>query len=189
MLTINDLRPGTFFVFEGEPYELLEMSHSKIAQRRAVLQSRIRNLRTGAVLQKNFSQGEKFEEAAIIKRPIQFVYVHRGEYVFCDAGNPKNRFSLPLSHLGDAAKYLKPNTELEAMEYEGKIFTVTVPIKMDLVVRDAPPGLRGDTAQGGTKTVTLETGATIQVPLFIQTGDVVRVNTRTHEYVERVAKA
>ncbi len=188
MLTINDLRPGTFFVYESEPYEALEISHSKVAQRRAVLQTKIRNLRTGNVFQKNFLQSEKFEEADIVRSPITFIYHHRGTYVFSPQGS-KERFELDEKKLGDAVRFLKPGLALEAVTYEGSILTVALPIKLDLKVVEAPPGVKGDTAQGGTKAVALESGATIQVPLFIDTGDIVRVNTRTGEYVERVEKA
>ncbi len=189
MLSINDLKPGTLFSYEGDPYEALEVSHSKIAQRRAVLQTKIKNLRTGAVLQKNFSQGEKFKEAEIVKRPIVFVYHHRGTYVFSEKEEGKKRFSLSQNELGDAVSYLKQNLELEALMYQGKILTVALPIKLDLMVADAPPGVRGDTAQGGTKSVTLETGMVVLVPLFIENGDIIRVNTHTGEYVERVKKS
>jgi elongation factor P len=189
MLTMNDLKPGVFFLWESEPWEVLEAHHLKMQQRRPVLQTKIRSLKTGKTLQHNFQQSDTFEEAEVEKNKITFLFSHRGESTFQDPKYPRARFMLPDEVMGEGKKFLKPGTELEAVHFQGKIITVKLPIKVDLMVKEAPPGTRGDTAQGGTKQVTLETGAVMNVPLFIEQGDTIRVNTETGEYAERISKS
>jgi elongation factor P len=144
------------------------------------------------VLSRTFKQADSFEEADIEKRPVLFLYGHRGEYMFCDIKDRSKRFPISADVLGDKTEWLKPNTEITAVvlndESEEKVISIILPIKMDLKVTEAPPGLKGDTAQGGTKPVVLETGATVAAPLFINSGDIIRVNTETGEYAERVQK-
>lgn len=188
MLTYNDLRKGTIFVFEGEPYEVLEYEFLRMQQRKPVAKTKIKNLINGKVLERNFHQNETFEEAEVEKETVKFIYSHRGEFWFTEKDNPSKRFSLPEELLGDKALYLKPNTEITAVKFGDKIINIEIPIKMDLEVKETQPGIRGDTAQGGTKPAVLETGAKVSVPLFVNVGDVVRVNTETGTYVERVEK-
>lgn len=187
-MTINDFQSGTTIIIDGQPYEVLEISHSKTAQAQHVAQTKLRNLATGGVISRNFKQSEQFTEAEIEYLNVKFLYSNRGEYWFCEKNNPKNRFSLPEKVIGEQTKYLKPNTVVEAARFDGKIINVELPIKMDFKVTEAPPAIRGNTAQGGTKVVKLETGAEINAPLFIGEDDIVRVNTRTGQYVERVEK-
>jgi len=189
MLSMNNLKRGTLFMQGGAPFEVLETSHSHIGRGGSSTTARIRNCVTGQVLSRTFKQADTFEEADIEKKPIMFLYSHRGEYVFSEAGDRAKRFQLDAGVLGDKTKWLKPNTEVTAVFLEDKIISIILPIKIDLKVTEAPPGLRGDTVQGGTKPVTLETGAVISAPLFINQDDVVRVNTETGEYVERATKA
>ena len=158
-------------------------------QRKAVVQARIRNLVTGKIVEKTFQPSDYFEEANVEKRPLVFLYRHRGESVFSQPGKPQQRFTLEADTVGDAARWLKPNTEITAVFFGEKLLTFSVPIKIDLKVTEAPPGIQGDRAQGGTKAVTLETGALVQVPLFINAGDIVRINTETGDYVERILKS
>lgn len=188
MLTYTDLKKGTIFVMDGNPYEVLESSFSRMQQRKAVVQAKIRNLRTGKIIEKSFQPSDEFEETEIEKRPITFIYAHRGEYVFCDPQDKKNRFSLSEDAIENAKKWLKPNTEVTALYFNDELLNLSMPIKMDFKVTDAPPGVIGDRSQGGTKSITIETGAVIQAPLFINTGDIIRVNTESGEYVERVTK-
>lgn len=188
MLHLSDIRPGATFLIDGDPYEVLDAQHVQLGRGGAILNTRIRNLRTGATLKRTFKGNDTVEETNVEKRATRFAYAHRGEYWFEDPANPKNRFKLAADQLGDSAQWLTPKLDLTALVFEEQVLTVELPIKVDYRVADAPPGLKGNTAQGGTKTVTLETGAVIHVPLFIETGDVVRVNTRTGEYVERVAR-
>lgn len=189
MLSMNDLKRGTLCMLDGAVFQVLETSHSHVGRGGSSLTAKIRNLVTGQVLMRTFKQSDALEEADIEKRPILFLYAHRGEFVFCDPKDRAKRFTLAEEVLGDGSKWLKPKTEVTAVVLDEAVISVILPIKMDLKVIEAPPGLRGDTAQGGTKPVTLESGAVVNAPLFINTDDVVRVNTETGEYVERVAKA
>lgn len=189
MLDYNDLKIGTTFLYEGQPYEVLEYSFLRMQQRKPVAQTRMRNLLNGKIIERNFHMNEKFEEVEIERQLIKFLYHHRDEYWFSEKDNPSKRFSLKEDVLGDPAKFLKANTEVVAIKWGEKIINVSIPIKMDLVVKETPPGERGNTAQGGAKVAELETGAKINVPLFVNTGDIIRVNTQTGEYVERVEKS
>ena len=187
-LGVNQLKQKTFFIFEGQPYVVMETHHLKMQQRRPTVQVRMRNLINGKILERNFAQSDVFEEADVDKQNVKYLYGHRGQYWFSYENEPSKRFELGEDILGATTKFLKPNTVLEAILFEGKIITIELPVKLDLKVVEAPPAIRGDTAQGGVKQVKLETGATINVPLFINQGDVVRINTETGEYVERVEK-
>ncbi len=189
MLTYTDLKKGITFVWNGKPYEVVEANFSRMQQRKAVVQAKIRDLTSGKVVETSFQPSDQFEAAQIEKRPLIFLYRHRGEYVFSDTTNPKNRFSMSEGSIGHSKTWLKSDTEITAVFFKGQLLTFTLPIKIDFKVAEAPPGVQGDRAQGGTKSVTLETGAVIQVPLFINAGDVVRVNTESGEYVERMEKA
>ncbi len=189
MLSMNDLKRGTLFILYGAPFEVLETSHSHIGRGGSNTTARIRNAKTGQVLTKTFKQSDTFEEADIEKRPISFLYSHRGEYVFIDPKDRTKRFSIPSEILGDKTMWLKPNMELTGVFLDEEIISVILPIKLDLKVTEAPPSIRGDTAQGGTKPITLETGAIVSAPLFVNQDDIVRVNTETGTYTERVTKA
>jgi elongation factor P len=141
------------------------------------------------VVEISFHQNENASEADISKMDAVYLYTSRGESWFTEAGNPKNRFKFAEDVVSDKVKWLKQNSPVEVMLYNDEPVMIDIPIKMDLAVTEAPPGIKGDTATGGNKLVTLETGATVLTPLFINTGDVLRINTDTGEYVERVEKA
>ncbi len=188
MLSYNELKKGTFFVLDGDPYEVIEMNFLRMQQRKATVNTKIRNLITGKILERNWQASDSFEEAEIEKKPAMFLYSHRGEYWFTEVGNPKNRFSLAEALIGAPAKFLKPNTQIETLLFNGKVIKVKLPIKMDFKVIEAPPSIKGNTAQGGSKTVTIESGAQISASLFVNSGDMIRINTDTGEYVERVDK-
>ncbi len=158
-------------------------------QRKPVTQLKIENLISGKVVDYSAHQNEEFEEAEIDMTPVVFIYQAKGEYWFNEKGNPKDRFPLKEEAIGKAAQFLKTNLEVTAYKFGEKIINMELPIKMDLKVTEAPPAVKGNTAQGGTKLVTLETGAKVDVPLFINEGDILRVNTTTGEYVERVEKS
>lgn len=189
MLSYTDLKKGVIFLKDGEPYEVLDASFSRMQQRKAVVQTKIKNIATGKTYDVTLQASDSFEEAEIERKPLIFLYGHRNEYVLTDPANKKNRYTLGEDVLGDRTKWLKPNTEVVAVFYGEKLLGITLPIKMDLEVTEAAPGVQGDRSNAGTKSATLETGAVIQVPLFISTGDIVRVNTDTGEYTERVQKA
>jgi len=185
MLSNFELRVGTTFVMDGAPWVVLEAQFVKKAQATGQMQARIRNLRTGNVLERSFKQADKFEEAEITKMPSSFIYAHREKYVFVERANPKNRFELSKQQIEDAKFYLVPHVEVTALLFNGEIMNVELPAKVDLTVVEAPPSEKGDTATGGKKAVAVETGLKVNTPLFIKQGDVIRVNTKTGEYVER----
>jgi len=188
-LGVNELKSKTFFIYEGQPYVVLSTHHLKMQQRRPTVQVNMRNLLNGKILERNFAQSDVFEEADVEKQKVKFLYAHRDQYWFCEESNTSQRFQLAQDLLGELTiKFLKPNTILEAVLFEGKVITVELPVKMDFKVVEAPPAVKGNTAQGGTKQVTIETGASINVPLFINQDDTVRINTETGEYDERVTK-
>jgi elongation factor P len=188
MLSYFDLRAGVQFVFEDQPYEVLEFHQMGKAQDVVVAKVKIRNLINGKVLNKNFHQGDMFREADIQKMQAKFIYGHRGKFVFSQKDDPSKRFEFTEAQLGKITKFLKPNEVVQALYFEGRMINISLPVKVQLKVQEAPPGIKGDTAQGGTKTVVLETGATIQTPLFVEADDIVEVNTETEEYVRRVEK-
>ncbi len=173
---------------DGVPYEVIDYSFVRMQQRKAVAQVKMKNLMNGKLISRNFHQNEQFEEAKIERQSVQFLYHSRDQYWFSEKDNPRSRFFLTNEAVGLGAQFLRSNTEVTAVLFNGKIITIQLPIKVDVTVKEAPPGERGNTAQGGTKVAELETGAKLNVPLFVNTGDVVRVNTETGEYVERVEK-
>jgi len=188
MLGINDLKPGVIFLYNNQPYKVLESSHLKKAQSKGMMQIRMQNLIYGNVIETTFKSSENFQEADITIEERKFLYKHRENFCFVDPQDPKNRFYLKEEQIKEYVPYLKPETEVKVIFFEEKPISIEIPIKMEFKVIEAPPGLKGDTAQSGTKTVIIETGAKIQTPLFIQEGDVIRVNTRTGEYLERIKK-
>ena len=186
MLTHSDLRKGARIILDGEPYEVLESQPMKKAQRRVVIQTKIKNLINGNVLSQNFHQGDSFEEAELLKFKAKFLYLHRGRYFFCEENNPSNRFDLDKEQIGQASKFLKPNQIVEEITFNKKVISISLPIKIQLKVTEAPPGTKGERAQPGNKIVILETGAQVNAPLFIEQGDVIEINTETGEYTKRV---
>ncbi|MBU1046117.1 elongation factor P [Patescibacteria group bacterium] len=190
MLSINDLKIGTIFIFEGQPHQVLEFKHTHVGRGGGgtSLQTKIKNLINGKIISKTFKPLDSFEEADIDWRELKYVYSHRKEFWFCDPKDPSQRTMLEESRLGEEKRFLKKDSIVRAMVFNDEIKGIDLPIKMDLLVVEAPPGIKGNSAQSGTKIVILETGAEIKAPLFIEEGDVVRVNTRTGEYTERVEK-
>ena len=189
MLSYSELRPGVFFILDGQPYEVLEFSFLRMQQRKPVAQTKIKNLISGKIISRNFQPNETFQAADINYKDVKFLYAHRGKFVFSEAGDPSKRFELEEQQIGQISKFLKQNSEIEMIEFEGKIINIALPIKMEFKVIEAPPGIKGDTAQGGVKAAKIETGAMINVPLFIQEGDTIRINTQTGDYTERVEKS
>ncbi|MDO8557413.1 MAG: hypothetical protein Q7R98_03035 [Candidatus Jorgensenbacteria bacterium] len=189
-LEYNELKIGTIFTKneDPDPYQVLEYAFIRMQQRKPVTQIKIKNLITGKMLDYTAHQNEDFREIEIDQMPVIFIYQSHGEYWFHEKGNPKNRFSLTSEIMGDGCQFLKSNAEITAMKFGDKIISAKLPAKVELKVTEAPPAIKGNTAQGGTKLVTLETGAKVNVPLFINEGDIIRINTQTGEYAERVEK-
>lgn len=188
MLTITDLKTKLIVMIDGAPHQVLGVKHLHMGRGGSSAQTRIRNLVTGQVFSRNFKPADTFEEAEIEKRELRYLYGHHGAFVFSLPADPSKRFTQSQGELGDTRQWLKPGTAVNAVFLDGKLLSISVPIKMEFAVTDAPPGLKGDTVSGTTKTVTVETGAKIQTPLFVNAGDIIRVNTETGEYAERVTK-
>lgn len=189
VLSYNEIIPKKIIVHEGQPFEVLSSHVFRKQQRKPVNQTKLRNLKTGKVLEISFHQAETVLEADMEKRSAKFIYKNRGEAWFTDPENPKDRFVVNEDILGENGQYLKPDLLVELLVWNEEIIGARLPIKMEFKVVEAPPSVKGNTAQGGTKLVTLEGGATVNVPMFINEGDVVRINTETGEYNERVEKA
>jgi len=189
MLSINDLTVGTIFVWKNAPHQIIEAKHIFMGRGSSTLQTKIKNLITGNLLSQNFKSSDKFEEAEIKRREIKYLYNHRGEFWFSEINDPSQRFLLKEAIVRESVPFLKPNDIVRAIEFNNRIIAIELPIKIELRVKEAPPGERKDAAQRSTKLITLENGTQIKAPLFIKPGDVIRVNTRTGEYVERVRKS
>jgi len=197
MLTHNDLKKGIEFILDGQPYEILESSSFFKGRGSSVVPTKIKNLITGAIISKTFHPGEKFEEAEIEKISVKFLYTHRGKYFFKSEKSDESKdsslpfagarvFDLPKDIIGDSAIFLKQNQIVDGLRFKEQIINISLPIKVQLKVTEAPPGAKGDRAQSGTKAVTLESGAQINAPLFVEVGDIIEVNTETGEYGRRV---
>lgn len=185
MLYHTDLKPGVEFIYEGQPWIVLEAAAMKMAQRRPVIQAKIKNLIDGRVQERNFQQGDMFDEADLQKHEIKYLYTAKGQFFFCEPNDPSKRMSFTGAQIGAQAKYLKPNELVTGIVFNETIINFKLPIKMQLKVKETPPGVKGDRAQGGTKEAVLESGATIQVPLFVETGDIIEINTETGTYTRR----
>ena len=189
ILSYNEIVQKKVIEYNGDPYEVLSSHVFRMQQRKPVNQTKLRHLVSGKVTEISFHQNESVSEADISNINAVYLYSNRGESWFTEAGNPKNRFSFPEASVHDKVQWLIPNSPVEVMTYKDKPVTVKIPIKVDLKVTDAPPAVKGDTATGGNKLVTLESGATVLTPLFINPDDILRINTDTGDYVERVEKA
>lgn len=193
MLDYSQIKEKKYIVFENEPYEVISSHVFRKQQRKPVNAAKLRNLITGRIIEHSFHASDKATEALIDKKDIKYLYTNKGEYWFSEADDPSKRFELPEEMIGPASKFLKPDSLVEALLFEdpsksekARIVGLKLPIKMDLKVTEAHEATKGNTAQGATKAVKLETGAEIQVPMFIKQGDTVRVNTDTGSYADRV---
>lgn len=186
MLSHTELKKGVQIVFEGSPYEIFESSSMFKGRGSSVTQTRMRNLENGNILQRTFHAGEEVEEAEIQRFKARFIYANKRKFVFSYMDDSSKRFELTEEQIGEVHHFLKENEVVEGLVFKDEVINVSLPVKTQLKVTEAPPGVKGDRAQGGTKTVTLETGAIINVPLFIDTGDIVEVNTETGEYTRRI---
>ena len=194
MLEYSEIKPGKYIIYNKEPYEVIDSHVARTQMRKPQNQTKLRNLLNNRVVPATFHATDKVEEADLGKRTVKFLYQNKGEYWFCEENDPSKRFKIDGELLGEPKKFLKENTLLDIITFsededgEPKIIGIRLPIKVELKITDAPPSIKGNTASGGGKTATLETGATVTVPFFVSVGDVIRVNTETGEYVERVEK-
>jgi len=189
-LDYSEIKPRKIIIYKEEPYEVVEYYVARTNQRKPQNQTKLRNLMNGRVIPATFHATDQADEADVTRRDAKYLYSAKGEYWFSDIDDASKRFTISEDLIGDNKKFLKENTVVETKIWtdeddEERIIGLTLPIKMTLLVKEAPPAIKGNTASGGGKLVTLETGAKITVPLFIEAGESIVVNTDTGEYTER----
>jgi elongation factor P len=185
MISTNDFRTGLTIEWDGGVWTVVDFQHVKPGKGAAFVRAKLKNVMTGSVIENTFRAGEKLPRAQIDYREMQFLYESGGQYFMMDQ-TTYDQISLNVDMLADAIQYLKENMVIGVQFYEGAPIGIELPNFVELEIVETDPGLRGDTASGGTKPAKLETGAVVQVPLFLQTGDKIRVDTRTNQYLERV---
>lgn len=186
MLEYNEVVERKFIVLNGEPYEVLSSHVFRKQQRKPVNATKLKNLFTGKVTEYSFHQSEKAEEAELENRNVKYLYNNKGEFWFCEEKDPSKRFSMNAESVGNQIKFMKANSIMDLLTFEGRNIGLKFPITVELKVTEAAPAVAGDTVRGGSKTVKLETGLEIQVPMFVNEGDTIKINTETGEYRERV---
>lgn len=185
MLSTNEFRKGAKIEYKGEPCEIIDFQHVKMGRGGAIIRTKLKNLKTGNVLEDTFRSGEKFEQPQLDERQMQYLYAEGDLHYFMDT-ETFEQTPLNTSQLGDIKKFLKENMLVKILNYRGNPITVELPTFVELAVAQTDPGVKGDTASGGSKPATLETGAVVRVPFHINEGDILKIDTRTSEYIERV---
>jgi len=185
MYSTSDFRKGLKIELEGRPFLIVDFLHVKPGKGGAFIRTRLKNMETGQVLEKTFRSGEKVERPDLVEREMQYLYQDSEGYCFMDNNNYE-QFFIDGEHLGDSKDFLKENVDVKMLFFNNKPIGIELPIFVELDITQTDPGVRGDTATGATKPAILETGVVIQVPLFINEGDRVKIDTRTGDYVERV---
>lgn len=188
MLEYNEIVERKYIVLDGQPYEVITSHVFRKQQRKPVNATKLKNLITGKVTEYSFHVSEKVPEAEIDTREIKYLYENKEEYWFCLPTEPSNRFSFNSDQIGNQIRLLKPNTIISQLLFGEKTTGFKFPAMVELKVTEAPPNIKGDSATGGNKVITVETGATLGAPLFVNVGDVIRINTETGEYKDRVSK-
>ena len=184
MISVNDLKTGLTIELDNGLWSVVEFLHVKPGKGAAFVRTKLKNVESGNVLEKTFRAGEKVAKASLDKREMQFLYKEGNDYIMMD-NESYEQLAVTADHIGDGVKYLKDNMEVSILMHDGRIIGVDIPNHVELEVVDTPPAEKGNTAQGGTKPATLETGAVVNVPFFISNGDRIRVDTRTNEYLDR----
>jgi len=185
VISTSDFKGGAKLEIDGDPYVIVDFQHVKPGKGGAFVRTKMKNLKTGNLLERTFRSGEKFEEPDLLEREMQFLYVQGDEYHFMDANTYEQLF-LSSEQLGSSKDFLKENMVAKILFFRGKPLGVDLPLFVELKIVETAPGIRGDTATGGTKIAKLESGGTVKVPLYIEEGTVIKVDTRTGTYVERV---
>jgi elongation factor P len=185
MINAGELRPGNTVERQGELLQVLEFAHNKQGRGTAIVRAKFKNLQTGAVTEETFRPEEKFGRARIERSEAQFLYQDGDDYVVMDT-TTYDQFPLTPDQLGEARQFLKENDNLFLLTYDGKVLGIDLPTSVELAVTQTDPGFKGDTATGATKPAKLETGASVQVPLFVNPGDLIRIDTRDRRYIGRV---
>ena len=184
MLSLSEIKLGKVLKINKEPYVVIKTEHHKMGRGGAVLKTKLRNMVSGNVMEHTYQGNEKAEEAEVATKKANFLYKDETNAYFMD-NDSFEQFELPVEAIGDQMRFLKDDTEVSVLYYEGRPMTINLPIKMEFVVTMAPPGVRGNSAGNVMKTIEIETGASLQAPMFIEQGDRIRVNTESGEYVER----
>ena len=188
MYDTSDIRKGLKIMMDGAPYTVVEFQFVKPGKGAAFTRTKVKNLLTGAVLERNFRSGEKFEPANVETKTMQYLYKDADSFVFMDTST-YDQVQIPDSTIGDASDFMPENINVEVLFFQDRAVGVTLPNFIEQAITETEPGFRGDTATGSTKPARISTGATINVPLFISVGDVVKIDTRSGEYLERVGRA
>jgi elongation factor P len=185
LISTSEFRKGAKVEFKEAPYEIIDFQHVKMGRGGAIVRTKLKNLKTGSIIEETFKAGEKLKRPDLEERSMQYLYKQDESFYFM---NTENYEQLPLTadQLGDAIKFIKENMEVKALFYSGSLITVELPIFVELTITKTDPGFKGDTASGGSKPAVLESGATVKVPFHLSEGDVIKVDTRTSEYIERV---
>lgn len=184
MISTNDFRTGLTIELEGDVYQVIDFQHVKPGKGAAFVRSKLKNYRTGAVVERTFNAGEKLPKARVDRREFQYLYTDGAVFNFMDMES-YDQIALTAEDLGDATKYLKENMVINLLMYQGKPIGVDLPNYVELEVTETSPGIKGDTASGGSKPAILETGYVVNVPFFINIGDVLQIDTRTGQYLKR----
>ncbi len=185
MISSNDFRTGVSIELDGDAYMVVDFQHVKPGKGAAFVRTKLKNVRTGGVVERTFDAGEKVPKAHLDRRSMQFLYNEDDDsFIFMDEETYDQK-TLNSNQLGPEVKYLKENMVLSVLFFQGNIIGVDFPAQVELAVIETEPGIKGDTASGGTKPATMETGAVVRVPFFINEGDKIRINTKTGEYIER----
>lgn len=184
MISTTEFRSGAKVEISGEPFIIVDYQHVKPGKGGAFVRTRLKSLKTGNILERTYRSGETLDEPDMEEKEMQFLYAQGSEYHFMDTSSYE-QLSFEQDQLGDSRDFLKENMLAKILIYKGKPLTVEVPTFVNLKIVRTDPGVRGDTASGGTKPAVLETGATIKVPLYLEEGDVIKIDTRSHAYVER----
>ena len=184
MISTNDFRTGTTVEIDGGAWQVVDFQHVKPGKGAAFVRAKLKNLKTGAVVERTFNAGEKMPKAHVENRPMQYLYENDGLYTFMD-NETFDQNELTREQLGSGLNFLKENMNIGVSFFQGNIIGIELPNSVELVVAETEPGIRGDTATGGTKIAKMETGYNVKVPLFIETGEVLRIDTRTGDYIER----
>jgi elongation factor P len=185
MISTGEIRKGIVIELDGQPVRVLEWSHIKMARGSAQVRLKIQNVRTGAITERTFQAGTRWPRGRVDQRKVQYLYTDGEAFHFMDS-ETYDQFAISAGQLGEDARYLKENTEVFVSSYEGEVLGVDLPVTVDLRVASTEPGFAGDTATGARKAATLETGLVVQVPLFVNEGDLLRIDTRTGEYQTRI---
>jgi len=185
LISTSDFRKGAKIEYKGAPHEIVDFQHHKMGRGGAIVRTKLKNLKTGSIFDDSFKGGEKFESPNLEEKSMQYLYKEDDLYYFMD-NETYEQIPLTTEHLGDAKKFLVDNMVAKMLFYSGEPLTVEVPMFVELAITKTDPGFKGDTASGGSKPAVLESGVTVKVPFHLSEGDIIKIDTRTSEYIERV---